>query len=74
MVCNSTTDDIRHIAMIALLRERLFRITVETSQGGEMDVATEDSDADAVFRRDVLQGLNEVFALVFMLARGVVVV
>ena len=60
--------------MIALLREALFGVTVEAAEGGEMDVAAEDGDADVVLRGDVLQGLDEFFALVLVLARGVVVV
>ena len=74
VVRDRAADDVGHVAMIALLREPLLGVTVEAAEGGEVDVPAEDGDADVVFRGDVLQGLDEVFALMLVLARGVVVV
>ena len=74
MVRDRTADDVGHVPVVFLLRQAQFGMAVEAAQGGEMDVAAEDGDADGVFGRQRLEGEDQVFALALVLPRGVVVV
>lgn len=74
MVRDGAADDVGHIPMILFLREALFGVAVEAPQGSEMHIAAEDGDADGVFRRDLLKGVNKFFALVLVLPCGIVII
>lgn len=67
-------DDVGDVAVVVLGGNVEFRVAIEAAQGAEVDVATEDGDADGVGFRQVLHAEDELFALLFVLVGGVVVV
>lgn len=67
-------DDVWHISMIAVLGDSPFLLGEELAHGGEVDVAAEDGDADALLRGEFLQFLHEPVPLRFVVSGRPVVV
>jgi hypothetical protein len=63
---NRGTDNIRHIPVVLILRHTSFFLCKKLSDSREMDVASKDSDANALLRSKFLQFLNEPISLSFM--------
>ena len=74
VVGDGGADDVDDEAMVALGGDAQLGVAVEAAAGGEVDVAAEDGDAHAEIVGERLQAEDEVFALGFVVARGVVVV
>jgi hypothetical protein len=58
LVHDGGADDVGHVAVIFAGRDEEVGVGVETANGGEMHVASEDGDADREFGCKSLQLLN----------------